>query len=90
MPATIYKIWYTEDIPIVAGPNGFNVFPGLVLRVECDIFVLTAVKISNDGKLSDIEKINPKLKIYKNEELDAKMKDVMERVGKTSTEEIKL
>ena len=90
MPATIYKIWYTEDIPIVAGPNGFNVFPGLVLRVECDTFVLTAVKISNDGKLSDIEKINPKLKIYKNEELDAKMKDVMERVGKTSTEEIKL
>ena len=90
MPATIYKIWYTEDIPIVAGPNGFNVFPGLVLRVECETFVLTAVKISNDGKLSDVEKIDPKLKIYKNEELDSKMRDVMERVGKTTTEEIRL
>jgi GLPGLI family protein len=90
MPEKIYKVWYTEDMPISAGPFGFSSFPGLVLRVESPDDVITVVKISNETKLSDVEKMNPKLKIYKNEELNQKMKEVMEKRSKTTTEEIRL
>lgn len=89
-PNTVYKIWYTEDIPISAGPAGFNVFPGLVLRVESPQYIETAIKISNEAKLSDVEKINPQLPVYKEEDFDKKMKEVMEKRSKTTTEEIRL
>ena len=89
-PSAKTKVWYTEDIPISAGPNAFNIFPGLVLRVESPQYINTAVKISNEAKLSDLEKINPKLPVYKEEEFYKKMKEIRERRSKVTKEEIRL
>ncbi|WP_157676849.1 GLPGLI family protein [Chryseobacterium sp. T16E-39] len=87
---TNYKVWYTEAIPISAGPFSFNNFPGLVLRVETENYTITATKISNDAKESDIEKINTRLKVFKNEDYDKKLKEVNEQRSKPTFEEIKL
>ncbi|MEA1850692.1 GLPGLI family protein [Chryseobacterium sp. MHB01] len=86
----IAKIWYTEDIPISTGPAGFNTFPGVVLRVESPSYVMTAVKISNDAKESDVEKINAKLRVYRGDDFTNKMKEVRELNSKPILQEIKL
>lgn len=86
----VAKIWYTEDIPVSTGPMGFNTFPGLVLRVELPDSVITAVKIGNDSKKSEIEKINPKLKVYKGDEFQKKMQEIREIRSKPTTQEIRL
>lgn len=89
-PQHVNKIWYTEAIPIAAGPFSFNVFPGLVLRVEAQGYILTAVKVSNDIKTDEVEKINPSLKVYRNDEYTKKMKEAIEQSSKPTFEEIKL
>lgn len=60
---SITKVWYTEDLPISAGPYAYGVFPGLVLKVETPTFVMYATKISEDVDENDIEKMNPKFKV---------------------------
>lgn len=89
-PTHINKIWYTEAIPISAGPFSYSTFPGLVLRVEAPTYTLTAIKISNDVKDNEVEKMNPKLKVYKNDEYTKKMKEVIEQSSKPTFENIKL
>jgi GLPGLI family protein len=89
-PTYINKIWYTEAIPIAAGPFSFSVFPGLVLRVETPSYILTAIKISNNVEDSEVEKMNPKLKVYRNNEFIKKMQEVVEQSSKPTFEEIKL
>ncbi|SDQ47446.1 GLPGLI family protein [Chryseobacterium soldanellicola] len=86
----ITKIWYTEDIPISSGPYGFNTFPGVVLRIEAPSYIMTAVRISNDTKENDVEKLDPKLKIYKGEEFTKKMQEVRELNSKPTYQEIRL
>jgi len=85
-----YKIWFTEDIPVSAGPYVFNSFPGLVLRIEAPNYTITAIKISNETKEADVEKLNPKIKVYKNEDYDKKMQQIREEQSKPTTEEIRL
>ncbi|MFY7845445.1 MULTISPECIES: GLPGLI family protein [Chryseobacterium] len=87
---TNFKVWYTEAIPISAGPFSFNNFPGLVLRVETDSYKITAIKISNDAKESEVETMNNKLKVFKNEDYDKKLREVREESSKPTFEEIKL
>lgn len=87
---TTHKVWYTEDLPISAGPFSFNSFPGLVLRVENPMYTITAVKIGNDAKETDIERLNPKLKVYKESDFDKKMKEVREEASKPTREDISL
>ena len=60
---SITKVWYTEDLPISAGPYAYGIFPGLVLKVETPTFVMYATKISEDINENDIEKMNPKLEV---------------------------
>lgn len=86
----ITKIWYTEDIPVSTGPFGFNTFPGVVLRIEAPSYTMTAVKVSNEAKESEVEKINPKLKIYKGEEFTKKMQEIREINSKPTIQEIRL
>jgi len=86
----VTKIWYTEDIPVSTGPLGFNTFPGVVLRVESPSYVMTAVKISNDAREGDVEKINSKLKVYRGDDFINKMKKVRELNSKPILQEIKL
>ncbi|KMQ62925.1 hypothetical protein ACM39_17605 [Chryseobacterium sp. FH2] len=45
----------------------FKDFPGVILSRIPD-YILTAIKVSNDSKENDVEKIYPKLKVYKGEE----------------------
>lgn len=65
---SVFRIWYTEDVPISAGPYAFNQFPGLVLKVESSTFLIFATKVSNEGKKEDFESINPKLKVLNDDE----------------------
>jgi GLPGLI family protein len=87
---TNFKVWYTEAIPIAAGPFSFNNFPGLVLRVETASYVITAIKINNNAKESDVERMDTKLKVFKNEDYDKKLREVNEQRSKPTFEEIKL
>lgn len=89
-PTHINKIWYTEAIPIAAGPFSFNNFPGLVLRVEAPTYTLTATKISNNINDNEVEKMNSKLKVYRNNDYTKKMREVTEEISKPTFENIKL
>ena len=60
----IVKIWYTEDLPISAGPFRYANFPGLVLKIEATNFVMYATKVSSNLEKVEVEKINPKYPIY--------------------------
>lgn len=59
----IFKVWYTEDIPVTAGPFTYSDFPGLVLKVDSPFFVIYATNISTSVNEKDIEKINSKFAV---------------------------
>lgn len=86
----IYKIWYTENLPISSGPLGFVNFPGLVLKIEAPSFVIYAIKISNETKESDVEKVNPRLKIYTGKEFEDKMIEIRKKASIPTKTEIRL
>lgn len=69
----VSKVWYTEDIPISAGPYNYYKVPGLILKVENPNLLCYAVNISKNVNKKDIAKMNPTLKVYEGEEL--KLKD---------------
>ena len=66
------KVWYTEDIPISAGPYIYYKVPGLVLKVENPNLLCYAVGISKEFDKKDLRKMDPNLKIYEEEELKQK------------------
>ncbi len=72
----IVKVWYTEMLPISAGPLGFYDFPGLVLKVETDSYVCYATVINNNASAKDIEKPDAKLKSYSGEDYDNKVQEI--------------
>ena len=86
----ISKVWYTEQIPISIGPLNYHNFPGLVLKVEAPTFTVYATKVSNDAKDSDIEKKDPKLKIYSGEEWAKKKEEMRNPQVKTIKKSIQL
>lgn len=59
----VYKVWYTEDLPISTGPFTYGDFPGLVLKVESPNFVIYATQVSDKVKLADMENMDAKLTI---------------------------
>lgn len=79
---SLYKVWYTEDIPVSAGPYTFNNLPGLVMKIDAANYVIYATKISNEGKKSDFEIINPKFKVLNDDEYSKKMSEVREDAKK--------
>ena len=72
----VFRVWYTEKLPVSAGPLIFYSLPGLVLKVEAPNYTLYATKVSNDAIPSDVEVPNPKLKVYKGEELRKKNEEL--------------
>jgi len=82
------KVWYTEEIPISAGPFNFNNFPGLVLKVENSSYLCYATHISKDVKENDVKQMNPDLKIFQGEELKMKNKDGLEKMRNHNRENI--
>lgn len=87
---TISKVWYTEHIPISIGPLNYHNFPGLVLKIEAPTFTVYATKVSNDAKEAEIEKMDPKLKIYSGEEWAKKKEDMLNPQVKTIRKSIQL
>lgn len=67
------KVWYTEDIPISAGPYNYYKVPGLILKVESSKLLCYATNVSKNVDKKDIKKMDSTLKVYKGEEL--KLKD---------------
>lgn len=66
------KVWYTEDIPISAGPYNYYKVPGLILKVENSKFLCYATSVSRNVDKKDIKKMDSTLKVYKGEELKIK------------------
>ncbi|WP_407484133.1 GLPGLI family protein [Elizabethkingia meningoseptica] len=88
----VIKVWYTEMLPINAGPLGYYNFPGLVLKVETDTYVCYATSINNHATEKDIEKLDVKLQVYSGNEYDKKVKEIRDFLSKPSEtrREIKL
>lgn len=78
----LVKVWYAEDFPVSAGPYVYNSFPGLVLKVESPNFIVYATKISNEGKETDFEPMNPKLKVLDQEKDQDKIQEIMKEASK--------
>lgn len=70
---TISKVWYTEDIPISAGPYNYYKVPGLILKVESPNFLCYATGISKIANKKEIRKMDANLKIYEGQELNSKI-----------------
>ena len=85
---TISKVWYTEEIPISAGPYNYYKVPGLVLKVESPNFLSYAISISKDCKESDIKKMDSKLKTYEGEELNEKINEGLIKLRNNNQQKI--
>lgn len=72
--------WYTTDINLSAGPDGFGGLPGLIIQLEFDKVVTTLNKIEFSDKHIDI-KLPTKGKKMTEAEFDALMKDINENRG---------
>ena len=73
--------WYTTDINLSAGPDGFGGLPGLIIQLEYNKVVTTLQKIEFSDKPIDI-KLPAKGKKMTEAEFDALMKDMVENRGK--------
>ncbi|MGC4128363.1 MAG: GLPGLI family protein [Bergeyella sp.] len=86
----VAKVWYTEQIPVSSGPLSYHNFPGLVLKIEAPSFTIYATKVSNEGKPSDLQKIDPKLKVYSGEEWEKKRVEMRTPQTRTTRKTIQL
>lgn len=77
---TVSKVWYTEDIPISAGPYNYYNLPGLVLKVESPNLLCYAVNISKNADKKELKKMNPQLKVYEGDELNRKNEEGKEKM----------
>ncbi|MGR3857348.1 GLPGLI family protein [Chryseobacterium indologenes] len=84
----ISKVWYTEEIPVSAGPYNFNSLPGLVLKVENSKYLCYATHISKDCKEHEIKKMDSKLSVYKGLELETKIKEGRDKMRKNGRENL--
>jgi len=73
--------WYTVDINLSSGPDGFGGLPGLIIQLEFDKVVTTLEKIEFLDKHIDI-KLPTKGKKMTEAEFDALMKDMVENRDK--------
>lgn len=78
----LFKVWYTEDVPVSAGPYMFYSFPGLVLKIDSSSYIVYATKISNEGKKSEFEILDPKLKILNDAEFNKQRNEFLEDAKK--------
>ena len=76
----VSKVWYTEDIPISAGPYNFYKVPGLILKVENSKLLCYAINISKIVDKKDIKKMNTALKVYEGDELKRKIDEGREKL----------
>lgn len=87
------KVWYTEDIPVSAGPYNYYKVPGLILKVESPNLLCYATNVSKYVGKKDVKKMDSKLKVYEGEELKLKdtegVKKFLERKRQKADELIK-
>jgi len=73
--------WYTTDINVSAGPDGFGGLPGLIIQLEVNKVVTTLKKIEFSDKYLDIMLPTKGEKITE-AEFDALMRDMVENRSK--------
>jgi GLPGLI family protein len=73
--------WYTTDINLSIGPDGFGGLPGLIIQLEVDKVVTTLSKIEFIDKALKI-KLSPKGKKITEEEFNVLMKEMVENRAK--------
>ena len=73
--------WYTTDINLSAGPDGFGGLPGLIIQLEVNNVVTALKKIEFSDKPVDV-KLPTKGKKMTEAEFDALMKDMVENRSK--------
>lgn len=78
------KVWYTEDIPVSAGPYSYYKVPGLILKVESSNLLCYATNVSKNLNENDIKKMDPELKIYEGDELKLKKDEGREKLIENS------
>lgn len=66
------KVWYTEDIPVSAGPYNYYKVPGLILKVESPNLLCYATNVSKNLNENGIKKMDPEFKVYEGDELKRK------------------
>lgn len=69
------KVWYTEDIPVSAGPYNYYKVPGLILKVESPNMLCYAVNISKNIDKKNIKKMDSTLIVYEGDKLKLKDKE---------------
>lgn len=69
------KVWYTEDIPISAGPYNYYQVPGLILKVESPNMLCYAVNISKNIDKKNIKQMDSSLLVYEGDKLKLKDKE---------------
>lgn len=69
--------WFTEEIPISAGPDGFGGLPGLIIQLENNEIITTLTKVEFQSKPNDI-KFSTKGKKMTEKEFNELMKQLVE------------
>lgn len=69
--------WYTNEIPVSAGPESFTGLPGMILALATEnggvIYMAKQVELSTAPTLSQLQVPKTKQKIYQADELKAKL-----------------
>lgn len=83
------KVWYTEDIPVSAGPYNYYKVPGLILKVESPNMLTYAVNISKNIDKKNLKQMDPSLKVYEGDELKRKKNEGGEKFIEFKTQKAK-
>ena len=72
--------WFTTEIPLSFGPKYYSGLPGLVLRIERDLFTMaaTSINLNPEDKKIKIKKLKEKDKVITQEESYKMIKDYTE------------
>ncbi|QBJ86329.1 GLPGLI family protein [Chryseobacterium gleum] len=76
----VSKVWYTEDIPVSAGPYDYYNVPGLILKVESPNILCYAVNISKKVDKKEVKRMDSALKVYEGDELKRKIAEGREKM----------